>query len=76
MTGHDGWMWFGGGYMWLFWVVLVIVIVIVGRNMAANSNGSSVSSNDETPLTILKKRFAKGEIDEDEYRRRSKELEK
>jgi putative membrane protein len=59
--------------MWLFWVVLVIVIVIVARNMTANASGSS---NDETPLTILKKRFARGEIDESEYKRRAQELEK
>lgn len=76
MTGHNGWMWFGGGFMWLIWIVLVIVIVIVVRNMTANASSTSASSNDETPLTILKKRFARGEIDEAEYKRRAQELEK
>jgi len=76
MFTHDSWMGFGGGFMWLFWIALIFVIVMVGKNMITNANSSSTPDKDDTPLTILKKRFALGEIDEEEFKRRSKELEK
>ncbi|HEY9052047.1 MAG TPA: SHOCT domain-containing protein [Gammaproteobacteria bacterium] len=74
---HGDWMFFGGGYMWLLWVLIIAVIVILLTRLTGNNNsGSSVSKMEETPLVILKKRFARGEIDEDEFKRRSRELEK
>lgn len=76
MFTHDSWMGFGGGFMWIFWIALIVVIVMVGKYMTTNANSSSTPDKDDTPLTILKKRFALGEIDEEEFKRRSKELEK
>lgn len=76
MNGHEGWFGFGGGFMWLFWILIIVVLVFVLR--AALGGGSTItgSPQQETPLEILKKRFARGEIDEEEFERRRKELEK
>jgi len=70
MMGTEG-HFFGGGFMWLFWILLIIAIVFIFQNVA---KGNSSSAN-ESPLEILKKRYARGEIDEEEYERRRNELE-
>lgn len=61
----------GGGIMgfgWIFGVIFIglivwVVIAIVNKNQ--NSNQSLPSS--ETPLDILRRRYAKGEITKDEF---------
>ncbi|MFV2061731.1 MAG: SHOCT domain-containing protein [Gammaproteobacteria bacterium] len=74
-----GGMFFGGGFMWIFWIILFIVI-IWGVKMAMdggskNSNNSN-STNSDSPMELLRKRYANGDIDEEEFNRRRKELEK
>ena len=69
---HNGYgMGFGGGFMWLFWILLVVAIVWIIK--AAVGSDRSVSRR--TPREILDERYARGEIDETEYRRRRQELE-
>ncbi|MDA5095779.1 SHOCT domain-containing protein [Aliiroseovarius sp. KMU-50] len=74
--GHMGW---GGGFgmlgglmMLVFWGVIIALIVIAVRWFADNSSGRSKSSD---AMDTLKSRFAKGEIDEDEFRKRKAALE-
>jgi len=76
MFGHNDTMWFGGGYMWLFWILLIVAIVLAMKFVSGNSGGSSGAGDDESPMSILKKRYARGEIDEEEYNRRARELSK
>jgi len=72
--GGEGYMGFGGGFMWILWILIIVFIIwAVKSTVMTNSSGQS---NDETPQDILKKRFARGEIDEAEYERRRKELQK
>ena len=68
-------MWFGGGFMWIFWILLIVVIVWVIKAATDSGTGNNNSHSEESPLEILKKRYARGEIDEAEYERRRKELE-
>jgi len=63
---------FGGGFMWLFWVVLIAVIVWVLRTTVGGKQGGQGTA--KTPLEILQERFAHGEIDEAEYKRKRKLL--
>jgi len=74
MMTNNGHYFFGGGFMWIFWILIIIGIFFVFKNMSGtNSNNSSLDN--ESPLEILKKRYARGEIEEEEYERRRKELE-
>lgn len=64
MTGW-GWLWMtlmmGGGT-----ALLVLLIVLLTRAPAPGSRGERL----DDPKDILARRFARGEIDEAEYRRR------
>jgi len=72
MYGHSDGMFFGGGIlMWVFWLILLVVLVFVLKNVFGL--GSKNSSSNEA-LEILKQRFARGEIDEDEFEKRKKQL--
>ena len=63
--------WFGGGIMMVvFWVLLVVFIVWMVREISGKNSRSS-SSN---ALEILKERYAKGEIDKKEFEEKKKDL--
>ena len=71
---HVGWSmmnpWLGGWPMWLFLIVLVaILIYVVAQNRRVRGAVSS-----ESPLDILRKRYARGEISKDEFERIKKDL--
>lgn len=63
---------FGGGFMWLFWVLLVVVVAwaVKATAFADRKNGGAGKS----PLEILQDRLARGEIDEEEFERKRKLL--
>ena len=72
MMGTEG-HFFGGALMWFFWILIIAGIFFIFQSMAKGNSGGS--ADHETPMEILKKRYARGEIDEEEYERRRKELE-
>ena len=59
-------MGFGWIFMVLFWVLVILGIVYI---VQAISRRSGQSGTEETPLDILKKRYAKGEITKEEFER-------
>jgi putative membrane protein len=71
--------WYGGG-MWgwvmmivmmlLFWGGIAALVVLVVRGTRGSSGGYDSGSRHEDPEHILAQRFARGEIDETEYRAR------
>lgn len=67
--GHMTWG-YGGMFMWLILLVLIgfVVYFVVRSGKWPGRDG------EETPLEILKKRYARGEITQDEYDRMKKEL--
>ena len=58
--------------MWLFWILLIAVIVWALK--ATASSIGKAEGMDKSPLEILKDRFVRGEIDEEEYERKRKLL--
>jgi putative membrane protein len=64
MDGMGGW-WMGAGS--LIFVVLVVMVVLLWMRQ---DTGAHASRTDHSAENILSERFARGEIDEDEYRRR------
>jgi len=74
MFDHNGAMWFGGGLMWIFWILFIVILVFIVKAIAGNG-ASTTGSGEDSPLEILKKRYARGEIDEEEFEHRRRELE-
>lgn len=75
-------MWWNGGWsgmilgpllMIVVPVVLVAVVILALRRFWPQSTGSS-SAPPQEPLDILKERFARGEIDKEEYEERRRIL--
>ncbi|RKD30607.1 SHOCT domain-containing protein [Thermohalobacter berrensis] len=66
LPGNMLWLVFGMGLIRI--VVIVIAVVLVFKLINKNSN-NNYRKNDRA-IEILKERYAKGEIDEEEYRRK------
>lgn len=74
MYGYGmGWGWFGPILMIAFWVLVIGGIVYLVKTIAGGR--MSTSTKEETAIDILKKRYAKGEIDAEEFSKRKKDLE-
>lgn len=69
MMWGDGHGWWGGFGMILFWGLIIAVAVFFFRMLTSNRLGETRDA-----MEILKERYARGEIDEDEFRRRKQEL--
>ncbi|MBC7269365.1 MAG: SHOCT domain-containing protein [Streptomyces sp.] len=69
-NGMSGWGWFGMSVgMVAFWS-LVITAVVLGFRAVSRPYEHSRTPAAPTPEQILAERFARGEIDDEEYRRR------
>ena len=65
--GWGGWI-IGGLMMLLFWGGLIALTVLAIRAFShSNQPQRDASATTETPLEILKRRYAQGEIDKRQY---------
>ena len=69
-ANYSGWM---GAEMWIFWIIFPFVIVVLLKILASMGRPSQ---SEESPMEILKSRYARGEIDDEEFQHRRHELEK
>ena len=72
MAWGGGFGMFGGLMMLIFWGVILALIVMAVRWFTSGRPGGTQSTD---ATDILKSRFASGEIDEDEFRKRKAALE-
>ena len=67
--------WFGGGFMWFFWIfILVIMIWFAKTFLESNQSQNNIKPNNSA-LNILNERYAKGEIEHDEFEQKKRDLE-
>src|SRR4030042_3535965 len=63
---------FGLIFMLLFWILIIAGIVVLVRWLIHQSHGTH--KNEKTSLDILKERYAKGEINKEEFEMKKKDL--
>ena len=67
--GPAGWI-----FMGLFWVLVIGLIVWAVVTLLPNVRSTGRRAGQESPMEILDRRFALGEIDAEQYRRAREEL--
>jgi len=70
---YDGHMFgFGWGFMWLFWIFVIVAIIWMIKSFISNSDNQEKKS--KSAEEILKERYAKGEMDREEFEQKRKDL--
>ncbi len=80
--GHNmmGWQMGGFGmiFMMIFWILVIIGLVLLVKWLFTNASGPQGSPGSSpgrpSPLDILQERYARGEIDKEEYEERRRVL--
>lgn len=86
----DGWYWgngydsgahlVGGIMMMIFWIVLIVAVVLLAVWLIRQTQTGGGAppppgvGGGETPLDVLAKRYARGEIDKAEYEEKKRDL--
>ena len=60
----------GGVGMMIFWILVIIGIIYLVKNSSCGSG----RKEEKSPLDILKERYAKGEIDKEEFEAKQKDI--
>ena len=69
---HDSMM-FGGGFMWILWVLLIAGVAWLAATLVA-SRGRRGDSTGPSATDIVKERYARGDIDRTEYEQKLHDL--
>jgi putative membrane protein len=76
MMGGWGLGWFGGIFMFIFWALVIVGLIFLIKWLIQGTRGGSASlrGNSSSALEILKERYARGEIDKQEFEEKKKDL--
>lgn len=72
MGWGGGWGFFGIVHMVLWWFLLVLGIVVLAKWLLGSSGGRGVA--EDRALSLLRERYARGEIDKEEFDKRKRDL--
>ena len=61
----------GGGFMWIFWIVLIVALL---WGFTAIIGGRKRRPRHRSALEILEQRYAKGEIEREEFEQKRRDL--
>jgi len=77
---HDGWMgthggmgWGMGWWGWFLWPALLLLGGVAAYALLSSAGGSGDSPSDDA-LSALRERYARGDIDDEEFERRRQTL--
>ncbi len=72
MFSEGHWMGMGSGLMWLFWLATAAVVFLLLNMFLRSFDGRP--RPEQSPLEILKQRYARGEIDREEFEQKKRDL--
>ncbi len=69
--GDSGWLWWlpMGLMMLLFWGLVIVALILLVRWLWTQGQVRAGAPSVETPLDVLKRRYARGEITKEEFER-------
>jgi putative membrane protein len=70
MSGSFGLM---GVFMWIFWIAVIVDLFFLVRWIVQQSQPAE-QKHGESSLEILKRRYARGEIDRNEFEQKKKDI--
>ena len=80
---HDGWMgthggvggWMAGGFLWMIvWTLVLLAVPVALVYLLVAQRGPTGGRVDDDALGLLRRRYAQGEIDEEEFETRRARL--
>jgi putative membrane protein len=75
VMGGWGMGWFGGIFMIVFWILILVGLVfLIKWLIQSTSRGQAGGSSSNRALEILKDRYARGDIDKSEFEEKRKVL--
>ena len=78
MNGYDGHGWgmgIGMGWWWLIGIVVLLAIIWIVSQRFNWNNSTAPREPRKSALVILKERYARGEINKQEFEERKKDIE-
>ena len=70
----NGWGYGYGGFHFVFWILLVVVVVFCVTWMMRSMGGHRMAMHRSAGLDVLEERYARGEINRDEYLQKKKDI--
>lgn len=75
MLEEWGMGWFGGIFMIAFWILILVGLVFLVRWLIqSTSRNGAIENGESRAIDILKERYARSEIDKDEFDSKRKDL--
>ena len=74
MMGGDWGMGWGMGFGWIIWLFIIGLIIWGIKAISDKRSQSQSSPGGDRSLEILKERYARGEIDREEFEERKRDL--
>ncbi|MDH5683467.1 MAG: SHOCT domain-containing protein [candidate division WOR-3 bacterium] len=72
MSSNWGLPMFGGFFMILFWIAIIVGVIFLIKWLIGYKPAETQTK--ETPLEILKRRYAQGEITKEEFENKKRDL--
>ena len=66
--------WFGPIMMLVFWGLIIVALILLIRWLWGVSQSKTEVKGSESPMDILKRRYASGEIDREEFEQKKQDL--
>jgi len=76
MMGGWGMGWLGGIFMLVFWVLIIVGLVFLVKWLVQSSRSGSPQGggNGSRALEVLRERYARGEIDKQEFEEKKRDI--